>query len=298
MLGDQFLQLIDSQLIFTTREMILYIGVMASTAEDYKKVLERFQVKTITHCKDEFKAPFHEILILQLHDTSIAVKGSKAGDYFVSLERTASDTRSAGPVSNLKEVQSKFVKSFSSSKERLGYQAVSDTDLPPRLPFLDTSSLASAGSADICMGSSLAVDTFRGGKAPPPASRIVRQLKIAGDLPFFDFVILAHSVHEHKPDYTPLGTNCFWFAQTICAMVEDLYVCDKVVTGPLGGLGQPSVRPSSDYLPNIAGRVGGFMVVGPSDEDLSDLVEVFKADLAAKLATVSLFHPESTFTKT
>lgn len=119
--------------------------------------------------------------------------------------------------------------------------------------------------------------------------RNLRQILPTG-LSFFELVVLADALHEQEPDYTALGTQCFWFASTVCQVVEQQYHCTEIVTGPTSP-SEISTRPNN-YLPDVSGRVGGVLISKP--EDLSGMVESFKVHLAEKREQVSysIFHPE------
>jgi hypothetical protein len=87
---DTLLQIINSTLTMTTREVIRDIGFIVFTSDNLEKVLNRFQVQSILHCKN-------------------------------------------------------FL--LSRSTERLGYQAVNDTDSSLQLPLVDVAALIFTGAA-------------------------------------------------------------------------------------------------------------------------------------------------------
>jgi hypothetical protein len=291
---DTLLQIIDSNLTMSTREVLRDIGFIAFTADDYEVILNRFEVRSISHCKDDQRMPHHEFLIVELID-----KQNDSESHFLILERTSSEVRSDDPpggiVKNLKESQ--IFKSLSRSTERLSlYQAPNDTDSSLQLPLLDASTLAFTGASRASSYSIspiyLANDTFRGGESVESyakSTRNVRQITPSG-FSFFDLVVLANSIHEQEPNYSILGTQCFWFASLICNIVEQEYVCSDIITGPSsssgGSVGNP-IRPT-DYLPDISGRVKGVLITRPDIEATQDLVAKFRECLAFQRESVSL----------
>jgi hypothetical protein len=285
------LQLVDSDLTLTTHEMIRDITVLAITASDYETVLNRFKVQSITHCKDYKKMPHHEVLIIRLIDTNVpTVSGSSnPRSSLLVLERTSSDVRS------IKEA-CPLMSSLSRSRERLGYQPVGDTDL------LSITSSACASTHSLS-STYLATNTFTGGgnvKSYADSIRIIRQIE-PSNLSFFELAVLADSIHIHQPNYSAMSTQCFWFAGTVCEIVEQEYMCFKTITGlsssssSSGGSVGDSSTPRSDYLPNLSGRVKGILISGPNEpQNMLDLVDNFKGRLVKKREEVSItnVHPE------
>ena len=132
----------------------------------------------------------------------------------------------------------------------------------------------------------IANDTFRFGKTLELYAKslhILHQIKPLG-LSFFEFAILADLIHNEEPDYSSLGTQCYWFASTICNIVEKVYTCSKIITGPVPS--SSSVGPISsywnDYLPPLSGRAMGVLVSRP-DKATPDLATKFKKYLAEKI---------------
>lgn len=302
---DPLLQIVDSVLTLTTREVATNIGVAAFIAGDIDSVLNRFTVQSLTHAKDDKKTPHHEVLIVELIDTDAAPSESR---HLLILERNSSEVKSVDPsppgalVKSFKEAPAAIFASLSRSKDRLGYQAVKDKDSEStslQLPLMDAASLAFAGVARASTHSFspvyMALDTFRGGKGLElyaKSIRNIRQIRPLG-LSFFDLVMLADSIHDHQPHYSSLERQCFWYARTICIIVEQEYRCLEVITGPSSSFGESvgdSMHPT-DYLPDLSGRVKGVLVSAPdeiSESDLvANLVANFKKVLADKREEVS-----------
>ena len=80
------MQIIVSTLTLTTHDVIRDISVVAFTANDFERVLNRFMVQSISHCKDDNNMPHHKVLIVELADTIL----SNSGSHFLVLERTMS----------------------------------------------------------------------------------------------------------------------------------------------------------------------------------------------------------------
>lgn len=306
---DPLLQMIDSTLGFHTHEILRDFGLLAYLSDDPQKVINRFMVQTITHCKDSQNMPYHELLLIELMDT----KFSGSNPHFVILERTASDKPSSSldqpdnqpdnpslteiMIKKFKEAPAAVLASFLKSKEHLGltpYQPLInelDTSSPnaskSQLGFFDTASLAATRAARASTHSVcdvyLADDMFRGGKSIEVYARSIhnmRQLKPLG-LTFFEFAILADAVHKYKPRYATLENQCYWFSHTICNIVEQEYTCSQIVTGPSTAHGE-SAENRNDYLPNYSGRCKGFLVSRTDNAVASDLVDYFKKYLVEK----------------
>jgi hypothetical protein len=180
---DPLLQIIDSTLTLTTREVLRDITIVASNSNDFERVLNRFIIQSITLCKDTTQMPNHEILTLKLFDTHTdADTVPSRRTYVLVLERTPSTAKSDNPppsggfVKTLKGMKTTFSGSLSRSKERLGYQAIGDADPSStasdseslQLPFVDAATLAFTGAARASTQSIspiyVANDTFRGGE--------------------------------------------------------------------------------------------------------------------------------------
>jgi hypothetical protein len=295
---DSLLQIIDSTLVMTTREVLRDFIHIATTADNTEEVLNRFHVKGISHCKDRNKMPHHELLVVEVIDAL------DSHSYFLILERTSSGIRSdssqGGVVQAFIDTQRTVLNSISRSREHLGYQAVdeatysstsSSTSSLQQLSLKDSAALALSGAAHASSHSVsstfLAYDTFRGGRSVEQYAHSIhniRQLSPSG-LSLFDLVVLADCIHESEPDYTTLGTQCFWFASMVCNVVEQEYTSD-VITGPSSSSGGQSIG-STNYLPDLSGRVKGVLVSRLDDEATLDMVSKFLADLAAMRKSVS-----------
>jgi len=288
-MNDSLLQIIDSPIVFTTRELVSSFGVMAHTSGKTDDILNRFMVSSITQCKDESRIPHHEMLVVSLVDTK-----PNANDelYLTILERTCSNTRSSGPPTP--NPHTSIASRFSRSRERLGYRALNDTDLEStsQLSLLDTSVLASASSVHLStqsiLPSYLATDTIRGGRAIESYAQSIHNIRQVEptNLSFFDLIVLADTLHNHEPNYSSLGSNCFWFAQTICNVVENMYYCN-IIKG--GSEGLPAGVSRTNYLPDVSGRVQGLLVSRP-DNDTPALVTKFRERLAETYDDVSFLH--------
>lgn len=295
---DSLLQIIDSSLTFTTRDIVRDISVAAFTAKaSDEKVLKRFMVRSISHCKDDSQLPNHEILIIELIDTN------SLETYLSILERTPSDVTTVGHSSqggiakSFKEVQSSISASLTSSRERSGYHTLNDPDsAPPLHPIVDATTLAFTGVARASMYSVspvyLANDTFRFGKTLELYVKSLRNIYqiIPLELSFFDFAVLADSIHIEEPNYSSLGTQCYWFASTICNIVEKSYVSTKIITAPTPSSSSAGpISERNDYLPPLSGRAMGLLVTSP-DDAAADLVEKFKKNLDKIKKEVSSNH--------
>jgi hypothetical protein len=292
------LQIVDSSLTLSTREVLRDICFAAIHTSDLEDALSRFQVHSITHCKDALRMPHHELLLIELTDTSAELGGTER--FLMILERTESSIRSDIP---RRLFQATALSSLSSPRELLGYQSLNNSASASTasLSLADAATMALSAAACASTPQSsptyFANDTVRGGRNVElyaNSVRNVRQILPLG-LSFFELVVLADSLHEQEPNYTALGKQCFWFASTICQVVEQEYGCDEVVTGPSSS-SKERIH-ANDYLPDISGRVGGLLVSRP--EISPGLVANFREHLNTKREEVSSnsIRPELLFLK-
>jgi hypothetical protein len=88
-------------------------------------------------------------------------------------------------------------------------------------------------------------------------------------------VILAETVHQHAPLYSPLEDNCLWFIHIFCAVLEKLYAC-KTVHGDNRVSASQDIRiPRNNYLPNLAGRSMGILISKVEESIVSVVVANF-----------------------
>ena len=162
--NDPLLQLIDSGMTLSTYEAVRDFALLALTAPEYDRVLNRFKVKSITHGKDDTSMPHHDVLIIQITDAEAPIDSD--GSHLLSLERTSSNTWAPAETSSLT--------SISRSREGLGYQPI--TDSPNFSFFTDASALASTSAISVS-GAYLAIDMFGGGKSIHLYTKSIRNVR-------------------------------------------------------------------------------------------------------------------------
>jgi len=93
-------------------------------------------------------------------------------------------------------------------------------------------------------------------------------------LTLFEFCLIAYVVHKLYPNYTTVGTNCYFFAGLVYAAAE-LY----------GG-----IRPGTNTTSNLSqhGRWNGVKVSRVKHEDATRVVSKFKQLLSEQIGKVSL----------
>lgn len=295
---DSFLQLVDSTVSLDTSSILRDIIHFAILSPDPKPVINRFMVQGITHCKDQPTTPQHEFIVVELMDTSLS--GSEPLFVFLertaSNERPPSTYFGSHPdstsvlnsiVQTLKEMPDLLLSRNDSDSSLplrssdpadiplLSYVAESQSDVlassespSHRFPYFDAASLKSAKAVQSSMhstGSSKvyhADDRFIGAKhfnAYMESMHNVRQIR-PQSLSLFDLVVLADTVHNHDPLYSMLRSQCFWFAATICNVIEKGFTCSTVTSEEFVVSKDDIIVPVNNYLPNLAGRWMGILV--------------------------------------
>lgn len=295
---DHLLDLLDSTLSFDTSTFLRDIINVALLAENPYSVLNRFKVQGVTHCKECPTGYQHEMLILELIDTSVI--GARP-PFYMCLERTASVNQPLPPpsyftdhpdsttvmesvVQALKETPGYISNSFlrSNTTPSSDYQLISEGEpIPsPRLPFFDAASVMVAKAIHTSLCSSVLVykadDRFTGAKnleIYAHAARNVRQIR-PHSVSLFEFALLADTVHNHDPLYSTLKSQCYWYVRMVCdvlrmeySCVETLGVQDALVSDAV------TIPPNNHYLPNLAGRCVGILIsTGKVEETVAKVI--------------------------
>lgn len=295
---DHLLQLIDTSLSFDTHSFLRDIAFIALLSSEPEKLLSRFEVKSLTHCKEPRSegstAPQHEFIVVELIDTHDQL-AEATPPFLMFLERAASADRSpisqftAHPdsasvlksiVQTLKElplatvqalgaqVSSPLPHSSDSHYEAIDPQlepefSASSSNLP--LPFLDGAALATGRLLQVSSKSASskgprpAEDRFTGGKNLETYYRSAHNIR---QLQPEDLTLFDLAVLAHTVhDHDPL----YSLLQHQCYWFASI-VCDVVemeyVCRRVGGRKQRSniCIPPNDYLPNLAGRWAGILV--------------------------------------
>ena len=93
-----------------------------------------------------------------------------------------------------------------------------------------------------------------------PALHNLRQIQ-PQSLSLFDLAVLADTVHNHDPLYSILKSQCFWFANIICDIVEREYHCNTICSESFARVSRDDICiPPNNYLPDLAGRWMGILV--------------------------------------
>src|ERR1700678_13237 len=240
---DNLQNLVDSTIsmdtdFFLTQQML----VAVLSPDSPEKILRRFMVKSVTHCKDLFTTPQHEFLIIGLSDTYQS--GSKT--HLLYLEWTVfihpptssfADHPDNTPIhKSIVETLEEIVVSLM-PKVSQPYEAIIDESEATANSYshiyscFDSASLFSTKSVFTSTQSISKVykadDQFSGGGNAglyAKASHNVRQLDFKShSLSLFNLAVLANAVHIHAPLYSILGNHCFWFSNIICNILEQEY---------------------------------------------------------------------------
>ena len=319
MASDPALQLVDHSLTYDTNTYLSKLISLAIVSPDYKAVLNRFVVLSMTLTKTS-SSPQHEFLVLSLMDTDNS--GSKP--YLMFLERTKSEKRPnpisdfvnhpdnaavlASIIDTLKELPSNCLSSVSSTSDSEDESSPDPSDSPPTDPLLgatpshtsllrnliDSGTLVSVSAIHVSAESAgkfkfaYAQDQFTGGNDVQASGSVLGQVVWQiqpQSLSLFRVVILADVVHNYAPLYSLFRRQCYWFAFIICAVILRTCICSSI--------GNPNLRthddiriPPNSYLPNLAGRWMGILVRGVEEAVLKIIVERYHARHDEKLDEV------------
>ena len=204
---------------------LYYIGI--SGAPSHSAAMNRFSVKSITHNKVA-GAPGHkylEYLSVKVQD----VEGWASLVFFI--ERSVSISLSQPPPDGINTTNGANRKtatapSLSSAEAPVNVTSEFSLPLSPSLqhPLLESASVTSQLAHDTARSQeSEAVDLIFGTayarKTRYRSEEVVREIKPDG-LSLFELALLVDMVHKVAPIYPLFENQCFWFAQTICDVVE------------------------------------------------------------------------------
>ena len=305
--------IIDSTLSLDTTSFLRDMRLLAMvSAPDVDTVLNRFMVRSLTHCKDTEKFPAHEFIIINIIDNET----SNSPNSLMYLERTASDRRpppAAGYTDHpdhipiVKRVIEAAKNTLLSRPTPFPYESLGESESTPG-PSSASVSLALLGAAALVSTKSsrsstpsisgvyIADDRFVGGQHAPSyasSSHNIQQI-LPRELSLFDLVVIADTVHTHDPIYSILGGHCYWFANLICEVVKKEYDCSILADNrlPTGSV----YIPPNKYLPDLAGTWRGLPVSTIEEEVVRVMVSKFRIHRDEQRAVVSLFfHPECRF---
>jgi hypothetical protein len=307
--NDSHLRLLKSSSSFDTETFLRDFVNFTMPSHDPRDVQNRFIVKGVTLCKDSqvngtsFQ-PEHEFILIELTDT----RGIGSDSFIIVLERTSPGEYS--PSNSLKRSIAKSVtqtlrenisKLISSDRR---YQAVSQDDssfelssfdsprtLPSRssasLSFMDKATVAISKSAAASSSSVVgrADDRFIGSKNfehYATSNRNIRQLVPTG-LSLFDLAVLADTVHEYAPSYSPTLHQCFWYSSVICHVIIRLYNCATVDSeAKANSSSNENSVPNNNYLPDLEGTWMGIRIQFVDEEVLSTIISNFRERLLEK----------------
>ena len=326
MASDPALQLVDHSLSYDTNVYLDKLISLAIVSPDYKAVLNRFLVISMTLTKT-LSSPQHEFLVLMLMDTA----NNGSAPYLMFLERTKSKRSNAissfldhpdnAPVlasiiDALKDLPSSVLSSLpSTSDSEDESSADADSSDSPSDPLLrstspssqsllrnliDSGTLVSVSAIHTSIESTgkiklaAAKDQFTGGKDVEASGSVLGQIVWQiqpQSLPLFKVVVLADVVHNYAPLYSLFKRQCYWFVFIICAVILKTCTC-STIGSPNHTEDEIRIPPNS-YLPDVAGRWMGILVRGVEEAVLKIIVEKYKAQCAEKWAEVRcIFYSE------
>ena len=319
---DPALQLVDHTLTYDTNTYLDKLISLATVSPDYKAILNRFVVISMTLTKT-LTSPQHEFLVMMLMDTHMT--GSPP--YLMFLERTKSKKQLnpidsfllhpenaavlASIINTLKELPSSLLSSLPpTDSESEDESSLPDSPIPPSDPLLgstsspspsktlrnllDSGTLVSVSAIHASIEStgkfklSAAKDQFTGGKnvevTGSVLGQVIWQIQPQG-LTLFKVAVLADVVHEYAPLYSLFRRQCYWFAFIICAVIMRICTCSSVGSPDISTRDDICIPPNS-YLPDLAGRWMGILVRGVEEAVLKIMIDKFNARYAEKLDEV------------
>jgi hypothetical protein len=273
-------------------------------------IYRRFMVKSMTVNKTDTTSQ-HEFLTIEIYDAT----QPNSETHLVYLERTATEVEPGpdDPVdSDFANHADSFliidvIKSFLSSRPApatseeiplvsLPLSPSSSHSLGENISLASTS-VASTRAVHRLTESFLAKtrragDHFVVGRRPSPyyTGTVIRQI-LPSNLPFFDIIILANVVHDHKPLYSLLSKQCFWFVSIIHLVIEAAYDCDPAlrVDHSRSYENELDIRlPPNVYLPDIGGRWKGLLITRVSKTVVQLMKAKFEKRLEEEWSQVSL----------
>lgn len=327
MASDPVLQLVDHSLAYDTNVYLDKLISLAIVSPDYKAVLNRFLVISMTLTKS-LSSPQHEFLVLMLMDTA----NSGSAPYLMFLERTKSKRPNpissfldhpdnaavlASIIDTLKDLPSSVLSSVpSTSDSEDESSADADSSDSPSDPLLrsspspssqsllrnliDSGTLVSVSAIHTSIESTgkiklaAAKDQFTGGKDLDASGSVLGQVVWQiqpQSLTLFNVVVLADVVHNYAPLYSLFRRQCYWFVFIICAVILKTCTCSTI--GSPNHTEEEMRIPPNSYLPDLAGRWMGILVRGVEEAVLKIIVEKYNARCDEKLAEVRcIFYSE------
>jgi hypothetical protein len=326
MASDPVLQFVDHSLTYDTDMYLSNLISLAIVSPDYKAVLNRFVVISMTLTKT-LTSPQHEFLVMSLMDTN----NSGTAPYLMFLERTKSKQLNpinsfldhpdnaavlASIIDSLKELPSSLLSSVPSTSDS---EDESSPDSPcntsPSDPLLgstsshqsllrnliDSGTLVSVSAIHTSTESTrklklaYAQDQFTGGKDVKASGSVLGQIVwqiTPQSLSLFQVVVLADVVHNYAPLYSLFRRQCYWFAFIICAVIMKICTCSSIGSPYL--ISQDEIRvPPNSYLPDLAGRWMGILVSGVEEAVLKIIIDKYNARHDEKLDEVCyIFYSE------
>ena len=333
MASDPVLQLVDHSLTYDTNTYLDKLISLAIVSPEYKAVLNRFLVISMTLTKTS-SSPQHEFLVLLLMDTN----NSGSAPYLMFLERTKSD-KWPNPINafldhpdnasvitsiidTLKELPASFlssVPSTSDSEDESSSDADSSDPISPSNPLLgstsspspshssllrnmiDSGTLVSANAIHVSTKSmgklklAYAQDQFTGGNDVDASGSVLGQVvwQIQPQSLSLFKVVVLADVVHN---YAPL----YSLFKRQCYWFAFIICAVILKTCTCSSIGSPSFTedeiciPPNSYLPNLAGRWMGILVRGVEEAVLKIIIEKYNARCKEKLDEVGcIFIPNN-----
>jgi hypothetical protein len=314
------LSIFDSDLTHETHTFLRQIILYSMVARDPTTVLNRFSVIQIKHCKKSSAGPQHELLLLTVIDTEtpksepiliLLERNASArapSSYFLNHPNSATVLKNI-----MKTLKTKLNSASSSigspSSLRVSDPSCSQPPIPlstfqyhriddsgseshpsesPHLSLIDAATLKASKAFQSSASSSSQVfkadDRFQvlGSESKKDYLHCIHITKIVPkSLSLFEMAVLADAVHNHDPLYSPLKSQCYWFASMVCNVITQVYSCNEV-THHNEDLIDDICVPPNDYKPDWAGRWMGILVSDIEGTVSSVIAENFKVHLQAK----------------
>ena len=231
--GSKSVPLLDVPMVIVVWVQLVMTYLRGWTSESIAmwQELIGYRLERASHCKDNNIYNEHEFIVyefindqnhkLQLRSDRAAGE-RKNNDSSSSLESFGTNLEKSYPLVDSPSSQSLASKSSSSLVSVSGSLSKISGSIRHAVRRLSDSPL-SVPSA-ISSNQYLAADTITRINGHPSHSHVLRTVTFSGDLSsrpsLWDVMILINVVHKDSITYTLLGRQCYWFADTIFALLE------------------------------------------------------------------------------
>ena len=314
--------IVDRYVLQPVAHFLFYFTQAASQSPSPTLILDRLSVSWIWLNK-HVESPEHEYLIIETvdsvdettrlfvldrtiappepKDTTSTKDGSKRPD--TSAYQRLGNFQGISDLIQSSISPSHATTSLSAMEEGLSASASTSTPIsyppvshrPSHHSIKDTITLSATKSTQI-LSDSLnkrdklpALDQIRGESAALSPwyslGKNTQQIK-PRNLMFFEFIILAHTVHLFAPDYSHTRWNCYWFANMLIDTIIGLFGLKEEDTLPEDETRKEQYKSLDSHLAQASGCWNGQKIIQTDIKELSKVVYAFKKEHVKAVAKV------------